>query len=148
MGRLAHQRTRTVDLGPCECPNNPHDRDTAVILEEMGVRDNLLVGEAGLAAAADRGGYNTGAAEAKLIELGTVSWTIQDEEGNPTEPTQLWIGRLDAVTFGILAAECAQALKRAQAPLSKGRGGRSPTPSPASGSRTPMTPKPPAPTAH
>ena len=149
MGRFAHSRTRTLNLGPCGCPGTPHpEGDTAEVLEELGVRDTILVSEAGLGAAAQRGGYNVAAAEAKQIELATVSWSLLDDAGQPTEPSPLWIGRLDAVTFGLLANECGKALQRAVTPLSKGRGARSATSSPASASRTPTTPTPTPPTPH
>lgn len=149
MGRLAQLRTHTVSLGPCECPGIPHqDGDSAEVRDELGVHETILVSEAGLAAASERGGYNRAAAEAKLIELATVSWSIRDEEGNPTEPSALQIGRLDGVTFGLLYRAAAPALERATAPLSKARGARSAASSQASASPTPTAPKQPTPTTH
>ena len=78
--------TRTVDLGPCHCPNTPHERDEALVIEPVSmtygtqrrVRAANDLERRGEADGSDRWG---GLADATLMALCTYSWNLTDESG-------------------------------------------------------------------
>ena len=142
-GRFAELTgTREVDLGPCQCgEGSDHDRDTARIRKRLDRNDVITVAEAGFAAGRERGGYTTGAAELKLVEVGLASWNLQEpapEGGMRLAPIdRRHIGLLDTDALGALLNELYPLLAKAQDPLPNGQGARSVSTSLASASRSP-----------
>lgn len=135
-------RETPVDLGPCTCPGDDREHDEAQVIAAYGVADLVTVAEYGLSVATERGGYNATAAEIMQVTLGTVAWTLRDEEGKPTEPTLAMVGALDSGTFLALLEALAPAWEAAQTTLPNEPAAPSPTGSQVSGSPTPTTPTP------
>lgn len=69
--------TRTVDLGPCECPGTPHERDEAEVRAELSNQEIV-----------DFANSADGAETAARVAEFTVSWNLLGLDGKPWPPTE------------------------------------------------------------
>lgn len=77
------EATDTVPLpGPCSCPGQPHERDTATFRTELGGGERLSFGIAGFGES-DGSYFDWEAAESQMLATAVVSWTLQDKNGDP-----------------------------------------------------------------
>lgn len=130
--------TDLVDLGSCQCPGTPHERDEAVIRTSLGHSEESQAGVAGWAAT--NGAYfDWEKARDKLLEIATIRWTLLDESGAPVPVSATWIGRLDEATRNVLAGAIDEKTSKAT-PLPNASGAHSGNGSRASASRTRKTP--------
>ncbi len=138
----------------CPCPphvnGNPrHEQDTILIRALLHYGDLQAISRAG----SMFGVWDSESATLKLMELGILSWTFTDDDGQPVEVQPAMIRLLDpSIAEPIQAAldeRFQEAMKRKQLP--NGSGGRSAQSSPATTasqpnratrrSRKPSTPK-------
>lgn len=128
--------TRTVPLGPCECPGTPHpDGDTAEVYEVLGWDDLYDVGVAAQTSA--------GAAMRLLVTRAVQSWTLLDGlNGNAISVpiVEATVRLLDSATVNALAEAANAAYEKANAPLPNGSGEGSPRLQPELDTSTPTTP--------
>ena len=91
MSRFADPRaTRTVDLGPCECPGTPHERDEALIRSELSGSEIARI-----VSASQTDESEASAAFAPYV----LSWNLLDPDGQPTEPSADLLTQLMATTL-------------------------------------------------
>jgi len=110
ISRFANPRvTKPVDLGPCQCPGKPHERDSAVVRGEIGD------GEA--RSAAGHGGYRDGtgvfdgaASDDESIARFTLSWTLVEADLKPVPITTEVAALLDAGTRDALLGAIGEAV--------------------------------------
>lgn len=135
--RFINPGTTTVDLGPCQCPGTPHDRDTAEVREGLGWADLVDV------RSADR---TPGQRALILVTRAVASWTLleADAEGRavPVPVSEANVHRLDDATSDLLWPACYAAFEAAQAPLPNASGAPSPDSRPERDSSTLTTPTP------
>ncbi len=119
---------------PCPCPphanGNPrHEQDTILIRSRLHYGDLQAISRAG----SIFGVWDNEAATFKMVELGIVSWTFTDDDGNPVEPSREMIERLDpAIAVQIQRRlETVHAGAQDRMKLPNGSGGRSAQSSPA-----------------
>ncbi len=129
MSRFADPRAvQEIDLGPCECPGAPHERDIAVIRSDYSDTDAALL----RASTVD---VETGAAEfAKHI----VSWNLLGPNGEPWPPSAESVMALKAPTLTPIAEAIARAVNESNQ-LPNRSGAPSAASSRGSASRTPAT---------
>jgi hypothetical protein len=119
---------------PCPCPPLPngeprHDHDTIEIRTRLNYGDLRAISRAG----SILGIWDNESATLKLMEIGIVSWTFADDEGNPTEPSPALIRLLDpAIADAVqLRLEQAHTAATEAMQLPNGSSGRSEPSSPA-----------------
>jgi hypothetical protein len=89
--------TRPVDLGPCQCPGKPHERDEAVVRSRLGYLEIAAISGANSAEdVADTFTTDDSPFDGHPV---IVSWNLHDENG-PVEATAIALKRLDAETLG------------------------------------------------
>lgn len=118
--------TIEVDLGSCQCPGTPHDRDWAAIRCFMSGIDMLAIASA------------AGDSELQMVRLlnrGVQTWNLTDEDGKQVAISPETISRLDMATVELLSTEIDKQFENNQLP--NGSGGRSPAGRRAKTSRTP-----------
>jgi hypothetical protein len=81
--------TQPVDLGPCQCPNKPHERDEALVRSELGYLEILAISAAN--SAEDVADTFTADASPFDGHPVIVSWNLEDERG-PVEVTAIALG--------------------------------------------------------
>jgi hypothetical protein len=110
VSRFLRVGTRTVDLGPCECPGTPHQRDTAEVYTALCWDDLVDVGLA----------PTEGAARRLLVTRAIASWTLLDaEDGGEPRPvpiTEETVRRLSPATVTKIAEAVGEAYAAAIAP--------------------------------
>lgn len=70
------QNARFVDLGPCDCPGKPHDKDWMKVRPKLTYGETLELGDA----------YGTGGTKAGvtfLLTAAIIEWSWVDEAGKP-----------------------------------------------------------------
>lgn len=70
MSRFLTLGTRTVSLGPCECPGTPHETDSAEVYTALCWDDLVDIGSA----------PSEGAARRLLVTRAIASWTLLDAD--------------------------------------------------------------------
>lgn len=96
MSRFADPRAqRTVDLGPCECPGMPHERD------EVTVRSELSGSEIGALAQTSTGDE---AAVATALAPLILGWNLLGPNGEPWPPSADALRALKAPTLTAIVA--------------------------------------------
>ena len=141
MSRFATIGTTTVDLGPCQCPDTPHDRDSAEVYDVLGWDDLVDVRDRNRSA---------GSRALALVTHAVASWTLLERNGTGTYPvpvTEANVHRLDDPTSDLLWPACWAAFQAAEAPLPNASGAPSRPSRPASASRTRKTTTPAKPTS-
>lgn len=80
-----------IAIGPCGCPNTPHDTDYVTIAQELGYGDHGILNS--LARSKGPEAYEQG-----VILVGVKAWTLvlPDGKPRPIDPTQ--VARLDRAT--------------------------------------------------
>lgn len=127
MSRFADPNaTKEVDLGPCQCPNTPHLRDTATVRTQLGT------GARGRIAAAYGSGV-VGSGDASQLALQALkecllAWNLIGPDGKPAPITAESIEDLDGDTVSALFVPISELLN-GRATLPNGSGGIS-VPSP------------------
>lgn len=132
---VADPFTRTVPLGPCECPGTPHtDGDTAEVYRVLGWDDLVDVG---LAA-------TEGAAQRVLTTRAIASWTITELNGDgtphPVPIVEATVRLLNPATLTAIAEAVNEAYEKARTPLPNASGEQSPPLPPEPDISTPTTP--------
>lgn len=85
MGRFVDKTAgEWVDLGPCQCPNTPHEADRAFVRSELSGTEWALVFQG-----------NTERALTIFIR----EWNLTDEDGDPVLVDLSTVGALDTPTF-------------------------------------------------
>lgn len=139
MSRFADPEDRIeVELGPCECPDTPHRRDTAVIRRQLGYAAMGRIGMAGIAEGRN-GAIDPTATMRSLLLESVVSWNLLGPDGKAWPPTAASIAELDSATVEHLAGLINEQ-SRLKALLPNASAGRSRTGSSATRSRTRETP--------
>jgi hypothetical protein len=101
MRRFANPNlTVDLSLGPCQCPEQPHDEDIAVLRAELGAGEEGRVGAYGWSAA-NMQYFDWEAARSKLIEIGVVRWNLRDDDG-PVPVNVTTAGLLDEATRDLI----------------------------------------------
>ncbi len=95
MSRLRATDPVWVSLGPCECPDTPHDEDEAFLRPRLTVEDAL---DAMGYLASDQTDEQTGTLIAKVFLRGIESWNIQNDEGEIIPLSAIWDGSLEWAT--------------------------------------------------
>lgn len=126
--------TRTVSLGPCECPGSPHKEDTAEVYQVLGWDDLFDVGAAAKA--------SLGAGMRTLVTRALASWTLEELNGDgtahPVPIVEDTVRLLDQATVERITTAANDAYEKARAPLPNA----SSEASPRSSEETPSTPTP------
>jgi hypothetical protein len=143
--------TDEVDLGPCQCPGAPHERDSATFRTQWGdgERKSIFYAGAQIRLSADGDletapGYDPEIANNELLARGVVSWTLTDREGEPVPITRRNLSALDEPTrLALLTAlQNADKLFRSGAlPNASGARSRGSPRASASRTRTPRRPR-------
>jgi hypothetical protein len=123
--------TQPVDLGPCQCPNKPHERDEALVRSELGYLEILAISAAN--SAEDVADTFTADASPFDGHPVIVSWNLEDERG-PVEVTAIALKRLDPASLGPIVEGVNEAIERSN-PDPNGSGAHS-----ANGSRASASP--------
>ena len=115
--------TRTVALGPCECPGTPHkDGDTAEVYTVLGWDDLYDVGEAAYQSA--------GAGKRVLITRAIAAWSLEERNGDgtnhPVPVVEATVRLLSPATIEAVTEAVNEAYERARAPLPNASGEASP----------------------
>lgn len=102
--------TATVDLGACQCPGTPHDRDTVEVRTELGASALARVGRAEINAAVTGDHF---ASYRQLVEEAAIEWNLlhlspamsDDEEriAIPAPINKFTIELLDELTLRAIA---------------------------------------------
>lgn len=126
--------TRTVILGPCECPGTPHkDGDTAEVYTQVGWDDLVDIGLA----------PTEGAAQRVLTTRAISSWTLEYRNGDgtnhPAPINEATVRLLAPGTLAAIAEAVNEAYERAEAPLPNGSGEGSPASPPEPTTSIPTT---------
>lgn len=135
LGRFANpSRTDVLPLGPCQCPDAPHEQDEAVYRLELGAGEEARAGAYGWQAS---GGsyFDWEAARSKLVEIGVVRWNLLNGEGQPMPVTVQSAALLDEDTRTAILTKLDEVTAR-NAPLPNASGARSQASTRASASRT------------
>jgi hypothetical protein len=136
---LDERLTRTVPLGPCDCPGAPHkDGDTAEVYRVLGWDDMVDIG----------GALTDGASRRILVTRAIASWTLEERNGDgtnhPVPIVESTVRLLDKKTLTALAESVNEAHTAASLPNASGE--ESP-PSPSATDPTPTTQTPAKPTS-
>ena len=103
--------TRTVSLGPCECPGSPHEEDTAEVYRVLGWDDLVDIGTAD----------SDGASRRILVTRAVASWSLEERNGDgtnhPVPVVEAVVRLLDPATLEKLAESVNEAYDKAKAPL-------------------------------
>ena len=91
---------RTVDLGPCECPDAPHKRDEANIRAELSASEVARLIE--VINNADKDGASA------LIADAIVDWNLLGPDGEPWPPSAESVDALKHATTALIAAALAE----------------------------------------
>ena len=134
--------TRTVPLGPCECPGSPHkDGDTAEVYRFLGWDDLLDVGVAA--------NQSAGAGTRVLVTRAIASWTLEELNGDgtnhPVPVTESTVRLLNQASIDAVSVAVNEAYENAKAPLPNVSGEESPPSQPEPDTSiltTPQTAKP------
>lgn len=133
MSRFANPNaTIEVDVGPCQCPNTPHDRDRITARTELGYGAQTAIGDA---IVRSDGVMVWGEGKLKLLELAVVSWNLLDHEGKDVPVSVAAIRLLDEATVDTVATAIDDAVEKAKLP--NGSGAPSVGSSPGSASSAP-----------
>jgi len=124
--------TRTVSLGPCECPGSPHKEDSAEVYRTLGWDDLYDVGEAAR--------ESSGAGMRTLVTRALASWTLVEMNGDgtahPVPIVESTVRLLDQATVELIVTAANEAYEKARTPLPNASGEASPR----SSEDTPSTP--------
>lgn len=132
MSRLADPlAVETVDLGPCQCPGTPHERDSAVVRWSLGASALARIGRAELEGAVQldpMAAYRQTVLE--TVESWNLLWPGPPDEKGDRDPvdvplTQFAIAQLDVDTLKVIA-ETADKLISGKGVLPNTSGARSP----------------------
>lgn len=96
--------TRTVDLGPCECPGTPHARDEALVRAEMSNQDIL-----------DFANSEDGEETAEAVANLTIGWNLLGDDGKPCPPTKEAVLALFTPTLRSLIKGIGESVKESSA---------------------------------
>lgn len=112
--------TRTIPLGPCDCPGTPHkDGDTAEVFTQLGWDDLVDIGLA----------PTEGAAQRVLTTRAIASWSLEyrngDGSNHPVPVNEATVRLLDPATLEAVAEAVNEAYEKAKAPLPKPPGAES-----------------------
>jgi hypothetical protein len=134
--------TRTVPLGPCECPGTPHkDGDTAEVYTLLGWDDLVDIGLT----------PTEGAAQRVLTTRAIASWTLQYRNGDgtnhPAPINEATVRLLNPATLEAVAEAVNEAYAKAKAPLPNESGEESPRLPPEPDTSIPTTPETAKPTS-
>lgn len=135
--------TRELDLGPCQCPGTPHDRDNVTYRYEFGDGELESIGSAGVDP--DGGPYDYGKANDRMLALAVVSWnlvtgqTLPDGRPVPVAINSRTMSLLDHETRDAISIAVDRAKREAEIP--KPPTAPSQDSSQESGSPTPIAPK-------
>ena len=150
IGRFADlDASDEVDLGPCQCPGTPHERDSATYRTQWGDAERKSIFYAGAQIRVGANGelvtggtYDPELANNELLLRGLVSWTLTGRKGAAVPITRSTVTALDEKTRLTLltALQKADALFRSGA-LPNASGARSRGSSRASASRIRTTPR-------
>lgn len=132
--------TRTVPLGPCECPGTPHAQDEAEVYTMLGWDDLVDIGSAPSEGAAQRLLTTRAIASWNLVELGA------DGTPRPVPVVEATVRLLNPQTLAAIAEAVNEAYERAREPLPNASSEASPPSSQATDTSTPTTPTPVKPT--
>ena len=141
MSRFADpSRTETIDLGACQCPGTPHQRDEAVLRYQLGAAALARIGYAEVVKG-QRG--DPLLAWRQLVAETLVSWNLLADGPSgpiPAPVTPAAIAELDDATITVIA-EAADRLIEERGRLPNTSGAPSPASSQGSASPT-LTPTP------
>ena len=130
MSRFSSTATISVDLGVCECPGQPHERDSAEVYAELAWDDLVDIGSA----------QSEGAARRLLVTRALASWTLieagPDGSLAAVPITEATVRRLGQPTLERLAGAVNAAFEAAGAALPNASGAASPRSQPAKPSST------------
>lgn len=84
--------TRTIPIGPCECPGTPHEQDEVVIHERLGYGPLLYIG----VAPTDEEG------SMRMMIQTIISWNLLGADGKPMPANRESIELLDGTTAGVI----------------------------------------------
>lgn len=130
-GNFVTDETDTVEIGPCACPDRPHDIDTARVYRELPWD---VLTEVGML---------TGiAAYRRLVVGGIESWTFTDADGDPVPIHEDTVRRLRPDRMTPLASAINAVYERAKEPLPNVSSAPSPRSRRGSARQYPKTPKP------
>lgn len=107
--------TRTISLGPCECPGTPHEADEAVIHERLGYGPLLHIG---LAASNEE-------SILRLLEHALVRWNFLGADGKPVSVSRESIEALDSDTAALISEAVNQVVSETSQALPNGSGAAS-----------------------
>lgn len=120
--------TRTISVGPCECPGTPHEADEAVIRERLGYGPLLYIGVA----------PTNEESVMRLVTQALLSWNFLGADGKPVPVTRESIEALDANTAGIISEAVNAVVSETSPPLPNASGAASAATSAGSASPIPM----------
>lgn len=124
--------TRTVPLGPCECPGTPHESDWAKVRKELSGSDIGIISNA---SATDE------VAAAGTMAPYVIEWNLLGPNGEPWPPSAESLLALNAATLGaVVGAIQASIAESAGTVLPNASGAPSRNGSRGSASRTRTTP--------
>lgn len=127
MSRFADARaTRTVDLGPCECPGAPHENDWAKVRADLAATDIALLSATN--------SYTIAGVAAEFV----VEWNLLGPNGEPWDPNGEALTALKTPTLTLIVSALTDAIKAAT-PLPNTSGVPSAKSSLGNASRTPAT---------
>ena len=84
------EKTETVEIGECRCPNAPHGKDTVRVRKHLSYADQLHLADAS----------NQSMTEAlwTLFNLRVAGWNLTDERGRPVPTSRANWQNLDEET--------------------------------------------------
>lgn len=127
--------TRTISLGPCQCPATPHpDGDTAEVYRVLGWDDLVDIGLAGQ--------QSEGSGQRVLTTRALASWTLIETGKDGPAPVPIveaTVRLLDSTTLNAIAEAVNEAYDKARAPLPNESGEESPPSQPEPDTSLPTT---------
>lgn len=93
---IDRQETVEVDLGPCQCPNKPHDTDKVRVRKFLSHADQLHL--------ADAAGQGYTEAVWAAFNMRVASWNFLDEKGKPVALSRANWQNLDSESANAIQA--------------------------------------------
>ena len=120
--------TRTIPVGPCDCPGTPHEADEAVIRERLGYGSLLHIGSA----------PTEEEAKVLLLMQALVSWNFLGADGKPVPVARESIEALEAATARTISEAVDDVVSEMSAALPNASGAASAATSAGSASPIPV----------
>lgn len=142
MARFADLRkdnTRVVDLGPCECPDTPHERDSVEVYAELGYE---ALGKIQLAGLLADGRFSFYEAKIELLRLGIARWDLRGADGKVMQLNRGSIGLMRERDIEAIAKVLDEIVTAGEEPVPNASSAPSATGSAESASSTPTTQTP------